>query len=95
MPALHLFLTVDTAAFLEVPQRAQRLLEMCEKTLNDEEGDEDLHMHVAKLFEVFLIQCNGHVDSYVLNVLQLTLNRLKKPCEKDLFVQLLVVYNNI
>lgn len=91
MPVLHLYLTVGTEQLLAVPERTQWLLEMCEKTLADDEADEDTHAHAAKLFEVFILQCSGRVDNFIPAILQLVLNRLQKNVKDELRAQLLIV----
>lgn len=91
MPVLHSYLTIGTDQLLAVPERSQWLLEMCEKTLADDDCGEDAHAHAAKLFEVFILQCIGRVNNFIPAILQLSLNRLKKNPEDDLRVQLLIV----
>uniref|UniRef100_A0A915DG54 Importin N-terminal domain-containing protein n=1 Tax=Ditylenchus dipsaci TaxID=166011 RepID=A0A915DG54_9BILA len=98
MPAIHNFLTIDTEAFLSVPTRAQWLLEMCEKTLQDKEAGEEAQIHAAKLFEVFIIQCQGRAEHFLPGILQLSLNCLQGAEQEnatDLRSQILVVFISV
>jgi hypothetical protein len=61
VPALHNFITVDTAGFLSNPQNVQAVYNMCEKILQEDSGD-DPQCHACKILEVILLQCQGHVD---------------------------------
>jgi hypothetical protein len=79
MPVLHAFLTVDTNNFLASTERVQKLLSICEKTLSDTQCDENTKSHAAKMFEVFILQCQSHVNHLIPNILHLVFNQLQQP----------------
>lgn len=94
MPVLHSYLTVGTENFLAVPERIRWLLEMCEKTLLDDDCGDYSQENACKLFEVFILQCIGRVDNYIPSILQLVLNLLQTKKRNDLRIQLIIVKFN-
>ncbi|XP_074661019.1 importin-7-like [Tubulanus polymorphus] len=77
MPALHNYVTVDTAAFL-TSERLGKVYNMCNAILTRESG-EDAECHAAKLLEVILLQCKGHIeDNVVTSFVVLALERLTR-----------------
>ncbi|XP_064603784.1 importin-7-like [Liolophura sinensis] len=77
MPALHNYVTVDTPAFLSNPENLQIIYNMCKTVLTADVG-EDAECHAAKLLEVVLLQCKGHVDQVVPSFVELALERLTR-----------------
>lgn len=75
MPPLHNYVTIDTAAFLAVPDRIESAYYMCKEVLTQDVG-EDPEAHAAKLIEVIILQCRGKVDQYIRPFLELIVNRL-------------------
>lgn len=61
MPALHNYVTVDTPAFLSSQDRILVMCNMARDILNGDAG-EDPECHAAKLLEVIVLQCKGHID---------------------------------
>ena len=53
MPVFHAFVTVDTENFLAAPERVQKLLSICEKSISDDDADENTKAHAAKMIEVW------------------------------------------
>jgi hypothetical protein len=82
MPVFHAFVTIDTDNFLAIPDRVQKLLSMCEKTLNDSECDENTKAHAAKMLEVFILQCNTRVSPMIPSILNLMFSQLRKPIDE-------------
>ena len=62
MPALHNYVTVDTATFSSDPKYLEMIFTMCKTVLTADAG-EDAECHAAKLLEVILLQYKGQVDS--------------------------------
>lgn len=77
MPALHQYVTVDTAAFTANPNYLLALFNMCKAILTGDSG-EDAECHAAKLLEVILLQCKGHVDQCIPSFVELVLSRLTR-----------------
>jgi hypothetical protein len=77
VPALHNFITVDTAGFLSNPQNVQAVYNMCEKILQEDSGD-DPQCHACKILEVILLQCQGHVDDVLPQIIKVALERVTK-----------------
>jgi len=77
MPALHQYVTVDTAAFVANPNYLLALFNMCKAILTGDSG-EDAECHAAKLLEVILLQCKGHVDQCIPSFVELVLSRLTR-----------------
>ncbi|KAK3603195.1 hypothetical protein CHS0354_036118, partial [Potamilus streckersoni] len=77
MPALHNYITVDTPTILSDPNNIEMIYNMCKTVLSTDVG-EDAECHAAKLLEVILLQCPGHVDSIVKPFVELALTRLTR-----------------
>lgn len=75
MPALHNYITIDTANFLSNEQRLIAIYNMCKEVLNNDCG-EDAESHAAKLLEVVLLQCHGKVDQAAPMFVELAAARL-------------------
>lgn len=80
MPALHNYITVDTKAFLEDPNRLLAVCSVIKKVLVDDSAEvgEDAESHAAKLIEVLILQCRHHIQNVIPSLLQLALERLSK-----------------
>lgn len=91
MPALHNYVTVDTPAFLSNENHVLAMFNMCKAILNRNSdpsikeavvevltGDsgEDPECHAAKLLEVIILQCKGHIDQCIPSFVELVLGRL-------------------
>ena len=73
MPALHNYVTVDTAAFVSNPAHVAALYNMSRSMLlgQEQEPGEDPECHAAKLLEVMLLQCpRPTINDYVPHFLQ-------------------------
>ncbi|XP_062513160.1 importin-7-like [Corticium candelabrum] len=77
VPCLHNYITVDTPGFLSNPSNVQAVYQMCEKILQEESG-EDPQCHACKLLEVVLLQCRGHVDNFLPQIVKVALERVTK-----------------
>ncbi|XP_059474661.1 importin-7 isoform X2 [Neocloeon triangulifer] len=77
MPALHNYVTVDTPAFLASQDRILVMCNMARDVLNGDAG-EDPECHAAKLLEVIILQCKGHIDQFIPPIVELVLMRLTK-----------------
>ncbi|CAL1682265.1 unnamed protein product [Lasius platythorax] len=77
MPALHNYITVDTPAFLSNENHILAMFNMCKAVLTGE-GGEDPECHAAKLLEVIILQCKGHIDQCIPSLVQLVLERLMR-----------------
>ncbi|XP_024936416.1 importin-7 isoform X2 [Cephus cinctus] len=77
MPALHNYITVDTPAFLSNTNHILAMFDMCKAILTGEAG-EDPECHAAKLLEVIILQCKGHIDQCIPSLVQLVLERLTR-----------------
>ncbi|XP_050295459.1 importin-7 [Anthonomus grandis grandis] len=75
MPALHNYITVDTAAFLSDEKRLLAIYNMCKEVLTKDNG-EDPEAHAAKLLEVVLLQCRGKIDQAAPQLVELAATRL-------------------
>lgn len=75
MPALHNYITIDTAAFLSDEQRLLAVYNMCKEVFGNDCG-EDAESHAAKLLEVVLLQCQGKVDQAAPMLVELAASRL-------------------
>ncbi|CAG5081080.1 Similar to Ipo7: Importin-7 (Mus musculus) [Cotesia congregata] len=72
MPALHNYITVDTAAFLSNENHILAMFNMCKAILTGDAG-EDPECHAAKLLE-----CKGRIDHCITPLVQLVLERLTR-----------------
>ncbi|KAH0951493.1 hypothetical protein HN011_002965 [Eciton burchellii] len=77
MPALHNYITVDTPVFLSNENHILAMFNMCKAILTGESG-EDPECHAAKLLEVIILQCKGHIDQCIPSFVQLVLERLMR-----------------
>ncbi|XP_011502496.1 PREDICTED: importin-7 isoform X2 [Ceratosolen solmsi marchali] len=77
MPALHNYITVDTPAFLSNENHILAMFNMCKAVLVGDAG-EDPECHAAKLLEVIILQCKGHIDNCIPPLIQLVLERLTR-----------------
>ncbi|XP_012286737.1 importin-7 [Orussus abietinus] len=77
MPALHNYITVDTPAFLSNENYILAMFNMCKAVLTGDSG-EDPECHAAKLLEVIILQCKGHIDQCIPSLVQLVLERLTR-----------------
>ncbi|XP_043287357.1 importin-7 [Venturia canescens] len=77
MPALHNYITVDTPAFLSNENHILAMFNMCKSILTGDAG-EDPECHAAKLLEVIILQCKGHIDQCIPSMVQLVLERLTR-----------------
>lgn len=78
MPALHNYITVDTATFLSSPDYMMAMYNMCKTMLEGDPG-EDPECHAAKLLEVIILQCKGmNIDQAIPIFVELVLKRLTK-----------------
>merc|ERR1719334_353285 len=82
MPALHNYVTVDPAAFLQDIElgdnsRLGMVFEMCKAVMTADAG-EDAECHAAKLLEVVLLQYKGQVDAVLPSFVELALGRLTR-----------------
>lgn len=75
MPALHNYVTIDTAAFLSNPNYVLAMFDMCKTILTSDSG-EDPECHAAKLIEVIILQCKGQIDTCIGSFVELVLSRL-------------------
>ncbi|KAI4503803.1 hypothetical protein M0802_001206 [Mischocyttarus mexicanus] len=75
MPALHNYIIVDTPAFLSNENHIVAMFNMCKAVLTGDAG-EDPECHAAKLLEVIILQCKGHIDQCIPSFVQLVLERL-------------------
>ncbi|XP_020286261.1 importin-7 [Pseudomyrmex gracilis] len=77
MPALHNYITVDTQAFLSNENHILAMFNMCKVILTND-GGEDPECHAAKLLEVMILECKGHIDQCIPWLVQLVLERLMR-----------------
>ncbi|XP_063236920.1 importin-7 [Bacillus rossius redtenbacheri] len=77
MPALHNYVTVDTPAFLSNENYVLAMFNMCKAVLTGDAG-EDPECHAAKLLEVIILQCKGHIDQCIPSFVELALQRLTR-----------------
>lgn len=75
MPALHNYITVDTDAFLSNEAHVMAMFEMC-KTILTQDCSEDDECHAAKLLEVLVLQCQGRINTSLVSIIQLVVERL-------------------
>uniref|UniRef100_T1J129 Importin N-terminal domain-containing protein n=1 Tax=Strigamia maritima TaxID=126957 RepID=T1J129_STRMM len=78
MPALHNYITVDTAAFLSDEKNLFAIYNMCKAVLTSSDAGEDPECHAAKLLEVVLLQCKGSANQCVPSFVELVLERLTR-----------------
>jgi len=78
MPALHNYITVDTATFLSSPDYMMAMYNMCKTMLEGDPG-EDPECHASKLLEVIILQCKGmNIDQAIPIFVELVLKRLTR-----------------
>ena len=78
MPALHNYVTVDTAAFLANQQYPMAMYKMCRHILLDYEAGEDPECHAAKLLEVIILQCREQINQMIPAFLETVFVRLSR-----------------
>lgn len=77
MPALHNYVTVDTPVFLSNENYILAMFNICKAVLTGDAG-EDPECHAAKLLEVIILQCKGHIDQCIPSFVELVLQRLTR-----------------
>lgn len=77
MPALHNYITVDTPAFLSNQNHVLAMFNMC-KTILTGNTTEEAECSAAKLLEVIILQCKGHIDECIPSFVELALTRLTR-----------------
>jgi len=77
MPALHNYVTVDTPIFLSNENYILAMFNICKAVLTGDAG-EDPECHAAKLLEVIILQCKGHIDQCIPSFVELVLQRLTR-----------------
>ncbi|CAG0897126.1 unnamed protein product [Darwinula stevensoni] len=75
MPALHNYVTVDTPAFLSNQAHVLAMFNMSKAVMTSDVG-EDTECHAAKLLEVIILQCKGHIDQCIPSFVEVVLHRL-------------------
>jgi len=78
MPALHNYVTVDTAAFLVNQQRPVAMYNMCRHILLEYDAGEDPECHAAKLLEVMILQCRDQMNHMIPAFLETVFVRLSR-----------------
>uniref|UniRef100_A0A182VLJ7 Importin N-terminal domain-containing protein n=1 Tax=Anopheles merus TaxID=30066 RepID=A0A182VLJ7_ANOME len=77
MPALHNYITVDTPAFLSNQNHVIAMYNMCKSVLTSN-ATEESECSAAKLLEVIILQCKGHIDDFIPSFVELALMRLTR-----------------
>ncbi|XP_058126531.1 importin-7 [Anopheles ziemanni] len=77
MPALHNYITVDTPAFLSNQNHVIAMYNMC-KSILASSASEESECSAAKLLEVIILQCKGHIDDFIPSFVELALMRLTR-----------------
>uniref|UniRef100_A0A182JP08 Importin N-terminal domain-containing protein n=1 Tax=Anopheles christyi TaxID=43041 RepID=A0A182JP08_9DIPT len=77
MPALHNYITVDTPAFLSNQNHVIAMYNMCKSILTSSTSEES-ECSAAKLLEVIILQCKGHIDDFIPSFVELALMRLTR-----------------
>ncbi|XP_049297694.1 importin-7 [Anopheles funestus] len=77
MPALHNYITVDTPAFLSNQNHVIAMYNMCKSILTST-ATEESECSAAKLLEVIILQCKGHIDDFIPSFVELALMRLTR-----------------
>jgi len=83
MPCLHNYITVDTPAFLANPKNLEIIYNMCKKMMTDSSAQEDQQCNAAKLLEVTILQCRGHIDQWVPFYVEAALERLTREVKES------------
>jgi len=78
MPALHNYVTVDTAAFLANGQQPEAMYKMCRHIMLEYDAGEDPECHAAKLLEVMILQCRDRINHMIPAFLETVFVRLAK-----------------
>jgi len=78
MPALHNYVTVDTAAFLANEAQPEAMYKMCRHIMLEYDAGEDPECHAAKLLEVMILQCREKVNHMIPAFLETVFVRLAK-----------------
>ena len=78
MPALHNYVTVDTAAFLANEQQPEAMYKMCRHIMLEYDAGEDPECHAAKLLEVMILQCREKINHMIPAFLETVFLRLAK-----------------
>ncbi|KAI6243880.1 D-Importin 7/RanBP7 [Aphelenchoides fujianensis] len=73
MACFHKFVVTDTSAFLSSPERVRKMLAMCEQVLKEKDAGDDIRVAAAKMLEVMLVQCVGHLNEYVAHIIVLVM----------------------
>lgn len=77
MPALHNYVTVDTAAFVAQEWRIDAALHMCQCVLSAEPY-KLRECQAVKLIECVVLQCQGHLQKFLPAIVQLVVSRLSR-----------------
>ncbi|EDO49266.1 predicted protein [Nematostella vectensis] len=77
MPCLHNYITVDTPAFISIPKHLEIIYKICKKMLTEDPGEDD-QVNAAKLLEVTILQCRGHMDQWLPFFVEAALERLTR-----------------
>jgi hypothetical protein len=93
MPCFYKFIVTDTAAFLSNPERVVKVLQMCGEVMQDTECGDDIRSGAVKILEVLLTQCQGRLDQYVPDCVDLLMRYFAQPEEhfEEFQAQLAVV----
>ncbi|XP_020624379.1 importin-7-like [Orbicella faveolata] len=83
MPCLHNYITVDTPAFLANPKNLELIYNMCKKMMTDSSAQEDQQCNAAKLLEVTILQCRGHMDQWLPFYVEAALERLTREVKES------------
>ncbi|KAJ7371004.1 importin-7 [Desmophyllum pertusum] len=83
MPCLHNYITVDTPAFLANPKNLEVVYNMCKKMLTESSVQEDQQCNAAKLLEVTILQCHGHIDQWLPFYIEAALERLTREVKES------------
>ncbi|KAL9955530.1 hypothetical protein ACROYT_G036866 [Oculina patagonica] len=83
MPCLHNYITVDTPAFLANPKNLEIIYNMCKKMMTDSSSQEDQQCNAAKLLEVTILQCRGHMDQWLPFYVEAALERLTREVKES------------
>lgn len=89
MPLLHNYVTVDTPAFLaDSHKRLECIFKIIKQVLGSKSGDFEAESYAAKLLEVIILQCHGHIDNYLPAILQLVFERLSNNTDSTMNTEL-------
>ncbi|XP_028967822.1 importin-7 [Galendromus occidentalis] len=84
MPVLHSLITVDSAAFLSNDNHVRAMFNMSKFILQND-TEEDILCHAAKLLEVMILHCGSKIQNYLRPIIEVCVERL---CKKIVWVEL-------